>query len=142
MLADPAVANLSSFIGIDGTNTTLNSGRMLITLKPLNQRDMNAADVIRRLQPKLEQVTGASLYMQPVQDLTIDTKVSRTQYQFSVGSPDADEVSKWTAALVDKLQSESALRDVASDLQQKGLQTYIDIDRDTASRIGINAADD
>jgi len=137
VLTDPAVENLSSFIGIDGTNATLNSGRMLITLKPLASRDANSADIIRRLQPKLAQLAGGTLYMQPVQDLTIDTRVSRTQYQFSVGSPDATEVAKWTTALVNRLNHEPSVRDVASDQQNLGLQTYINIDRDTASRFGI-----
>ena len=139
VLQDPAVANLSSYIGIDGTNTTLNSGRMLISLKPLAKRDVSANDIIRRLQPKLAGVPGATLYMQPVQDLTIDTRVSRTQYQYSLGSPDVNEVTKWTNAMVTTLQHIPELRDVASDMQSLGLQTYIDIDRDTASRLGITA---
>lgn len=137
VLTDPAVANISSFIGIDGTNTTLNSGRMLITLKPLAERDASASEVIRRLQPKLAEVVGATLYMQPVQDLTIDTRVSRTQYQYSLGSPDAEEVSKWTTRMLDKLQQVPELLDVASDQQNNGLQTLITIDRNTASRLGI-----
>lgn len=137
VLKDPAVQNLSSFIGIDGTNTTLNSGRMLITLKPLAERDTSAIEVARRLQPKLANVVGASLFLQPVQDLTIDTRVSRNQYQFSVNSPNADEVEKWTNLLINKLKNESVLRDVTSDLQSHGLQTFISIDRDTASRMGI-----
>ncbi len=137
VLSDPAVENLSSFIGIDGTNITLNSGRMLITLKPLAERDANASEVIRRLQPKLAKVPDATLYMQPVQDLTIDTRVSRTQYQYSVGSPNAAEVSKWTTLLVNKLRQSPVLRDVASDQQNLGLQTSILIDRDTAYRLGI-----
>ena len=106
-LQDPAVENFSSFIGVDGTNTTLNSGRMLIILKPLADRKISAIDVIRRLQPKLQHVSGALLYMQPVQDLTIDTRVSRTQYQFSVSSPDADEVTKWSGLLVDSLRKDA-----------------------------------
>lgn len=137
VLSDPAVDNLSSFIGIDGTNTTLNSGRMLITLKPLADRDASATDVIRRLQPKLAQIPGATLFMQAIQDLTIDDRVSRTQYQYSLSSPDADDVSKWSALLVNKLRSESVLSDVASDQQNLGLRTSIEIDRDTASRLGI-----
>lgn len=137
VLSDEAVANLSSFIGIDGTNTTLNSGRMLITLKPLSERNVSSTEVIRRLSPQLEEVIGATLYMQPVQDLTIDTRVSRTQYQYSLGSPDAAEVAKWTALLLDKMKKLPELRDVASDQQNLGLQTRIDIDRNTASRLGI-----
>ncbi len=137
VLTDPAVDNLSSFIGIDGTNTTLNSGRMLITLKPLANRDVSASDVIRRLQPKLTEVVGATLYMQPVQDLTIDTTVSRTQYQYSLGAPNADEVTNWASLLLNKMRQLPQLRDVASDQQNLGLQTLVTIDRDTASRLGI-----
>ncbi len=139
VLNDPAVENLSSFIGIDGVNTTLNSGRMLITLKPISKRDASASEVIRRLQPKLAQVPGASLYLQPVQDITIDDRVTRTQYQYSIGSADAAEVSKWTKLMVDKLRTISSLQDVVSDQQNLGLQTKINIDRDTASRLGITA---
>lgn len=139
VLADPDVENLSSFIGIDGTNTTLNSGRMLITLKPLSERSSSASNIIRRLQPKLEQIPGIMLFMQPVQDLTIDTRVSRTQYQYSVNSPDALEVAKWTRLLTEKLRRLPMLRDVANDQQNLGLQTSIAIDRDTASRLGISA---
>jgi multidrug efflux pump len=141
VLKDPAVDSLSSFIGIDGTNVTMNSGRMLINLKPLNQRDMTASDIIRRLQPKLDNVVGATLFMQPVQDLTIDDTVSRTQYQYTIGSPDAKEVSRWTAAMISKLQALPELRDVTSDQQNVGLQTDVEIDRDTASRLGITAAE-
>jgi multidrug efflux pump len=137
VLKDPAVESLSSFIGIDGVNVTLNSGRMLINLKPLSKRDANASDIIRRLQPELEKVPGATLYMQPVQDLTIDDRVSRTQYQYSLGSPDAAEVAQWTGAMVKKIQHLPGVRDVTSDLQNLGLQTAIYIDRDTASRLGI-----
>jgi multidrug efflux pump len=140
VLKDPAVASLSSFIGIDGTNVTLNSGRMLINLKPLAERDISASDIIRRLQPELDKVVGATLYMQPVQDLTIDDRVSRTQYQYTIGSPDASEVAKWTATMVKRLQALPALRDVTSDQQNVGLQTAIEIDRDTASRLGITAS--
>ncbi len=140
VLKDPAVANVSSYIGIDGTNTTLNSGRMQITLKPLAERDASATQVIRRLQPAMDKISSGTLYMQPVQDLTIDTAVSRTQYQFSVGAPNAADVTKWTNALIDKLKKVAALRDVASNLQNNGLQTYINIDRDTAYRFGITSA--
>lgn len=137
VLQDPAVENLSSFIGIDGTNTTLNSGRMLITLKPLGQRHTSAINIIRRLQPKLAQVAGISLFMQPVQDLTIDNRVTRTQFQYSLSSPDAAEVTQWSELLLHKLRSIPTLRDVASNQQNDGLQTLIKIDRDTASRLGI-----
>lgn len=139
ILQDPAVANLSSFIGIDNTNPTLNSGRMLITLKPLSQRDASASEIINRLQPKLAQIPGITLFMQPVQDLTVDTRVSRAQYQYSLGSPDAAAVSKWTSLLIEKLRTFPELRDVASDQQNLGLQTFITIDRDTAYRLGITA---
>jgi len=137
VLSDPAVENISSFIGVDGVNTTMNSGRMLITLKPLAERDATASEVIRRLQPKLAQVPGATLFMQPVQDLSVDTRVSRTQYQYSLGGPDAATVATWSDALLKALQKESMLKDVASDQQNHGLQAMLNIDRDTASRLGI-----
>ena len=137
VLEDPAVESLSSFIGVDGTNVTLNSGRMLINLKPLKERDVNATEVIRRLQPRLAQVSGISLYMQPVQDLTIEDRVSRTQYQFSVEDADPKELSVWVPRLVEKLRGLPQLADVASDLQEQGLQAYVEIDRDTAGRLGI-----
>ena len=140
ILQDPAVESLSSFIGVDGTNTTLNSGRMLINLKPLSQRDTDASGVIRRLQSKLADIAGISLYMQPVQDLTIEDRVSRTQYQFTVEDTNPDELSTWVPRLVDRLRRERALADVASDLQDGGLQAYVEIDRATASRFGITPA--
>jgi multidrug efflux pump len=133
ILKDPAVDSLSSFIGIDGTNQTLNSGRMLINLKPLNQRKMNASDVIRRLQPNLEKIEGITLYMQPVQDIT----VSRTQYQYTLEDPDANELNLWTAKLVDKLKQIPELEDLATDQQTQGLAASLVIDRVTASRMGI-----
>lgn len=137
VLADPAVANLSSFIGIDGTNITQNSGRMLITLKPLAERNASASEIIARLQTKLANVIGATLYLQPVQDLTIDNRVSRTQYQLSLNSPNQEEVTQWSNALLKKLRAEKVLSDVASDQQNNGLQTTINIDRNTAYRLGI-----
>jgi multidrug efflux pump len=140
ILRDPAVESLSSFIGVDGTNTTLNSGRMLINLKPLGKRDADATQVIRRLQAKLSEVEGISLYMQPVQDLTIEDRVSRTQYQFTLEDTNPDELSLWVPRLVERLRREPALADVASDLQDGGLQAYVDIDRATASRFGITPA--
>jgi multidrug efflux pump len=140
VLEDPAVESLSSFIGVDGINTTLNSGRVLINLKPLAQRGANAVDVIRRLQPKLAKLEGIALYMQPVQDLTIEDRVSRTQYQFSVEDADPDELSAWVPKLVERLRSLPQLADVASDLQDQGLQAYVDIDRATASRLGVTPA--
>jgi multidrug efflux pump len=137
ILKDPAVENLSSFIGVDGTNTTLNSGRILITLKPLEQRKISASDVIRRLQPKLDQVEGITLYMQPVQDLTVEDRVSRTQYQYTLEDPDQNELNTWTARFVAKLQALPELRDVATDQQTSGLASSLVIDRVTASRMGI-----
>ena len=140
ILQDPAVESLSSFIGVDGTNTTLNSGRMLINLKPLAQRSARAEEVIRNLQAKLAAVDGITLYMQPVQDLTIEDRVSRTQYQFTVEDTNPDELDIWVPKLVDRLRRIPQLADVASDLQNAGLQVYVDIDRATASRFGITPA--
>ena len=138
ILTDPAVASLSSFIGIDGTNTTMNSGRIQINLKSLEERGhLSASDVIRRLQPRLAEVTGITLFMQPVQDLTVETRVSRTQYQYSLETPDAKELGEWAPRFVDKLKELPELRDVASDQQNDGLQARVVIDRDTASRLGI-----
>ena len=137
ILKDPAVESLSSFIGIDGTNTTLNSGRILINLKPLEERGLNASDVIRRLQPELEKVDGITLYMQPVQDLTVEDRVSRTQYQYTLEDPDLNELNDWTAKLVAKLKQIPELRDVATDQQNGGLAAALVIDRVTASRMGI-----
>ena len=137
VLEDPAVESLSSFIGVDGTNVTLNSGRMLINLKPLKERGVGVMEIIRRLQSKLRQVEGISLYMQPVQDLTIEDRVSRTQYQFSVEDADPKELSAWVPRLVERLRALPQLADVASDLQDQGLQAFVEIDRDTASRLGI-----
>ena len=140
VLQDPAVESLSSFIGVDGTNATLNSGRVLINLKPLAKRDASAAEVIRRLQTRLADLEGITLYMQPVQDLTIEDRVSRTQYQFTVEDTNAEELSAWVPRLVDRLRQSTVLADVASDLQDAGLQAYVDIDRATASRFGITPA--
>jgi multidrug efflux pump len=137
VLEDPAVESLSSFIGVDGTNVTLNSGRMLINLKPLKERSVSVTEIIRRLQSKLGQVEGISLYMQPVQDLTIENRVSRTQYQFSVEDADPKELGVWVPRLVERLRELPQLADVASDLQDQGLQAFVEIDRDTASRLGI-----
>jgi multidrug efflux pump len=134
---DPAVASLSSFIGIDGTNTTTNTGRIQINLKPLADRKISAMDIIRRMQPQLEKIDGISLFLQPVQDLTVEDRVSRTEYQYSVEDVDAKELALWTPRLIAKLQSLPQLRDVASDQQDLGLQAMLVIDRDTASRLGI-----
>ena len=142
ILQDPAVESLSSFIGVDGTNVTLNSGRMMINLIPKNKRDLDASGVIRRLQARLAEAggIGISLYMQPVQDLTIEDRVSRTQYQFTLESANPDELSLWTRRLVDRISHSPYLTDVASDLQDQGLQAYVDIDRDAAGRLGITTA--
>ncbi len=137
ILKDPAVDSLSSFIGVDGTNTTLNSGRIQINLKPLEERQIGAIDVIRRLQPQLAEVEGITLYMQPVQDLTVEDRVSRTQYQYSLEDPDPKELEVWATRLVDHLHSSPRLRDLASDQQNTGVQTRLVIDRATASRLGI-----
>jgi multidrug efflux pump len=139
ILRDPAVESLSSFIGVDGTNITPNSGRIQINLKPLEVRDIGALDVIRRLQRNLETVEGIRLFMQPVQDLTVENRVSRTQYQYSVEDPDADELDGWIPRIVDRLQSIPELRDVASDEQNRGLQTRLIVDRPTAARFGITS---
>ena len=137
ILRDPAVESLSSFIGVDGTNTTPNSGRIQINLKSLDARDIGASDVIRRLQPELAKVEGITLYMQPVQDLSVEDRVSRTQYQYSMEDPDADELDRWVPQFVSQLQSLPELRDVASDQQNRGLQARLVIDRNTAARFGI-----
>jgi len=139
ILKDPAVASLSSFIGVDGTNTTLNSGRYLINLKDHGTRD-DVQTVMRRLTGASAQVRGISLYLQPVQDLTIEDRVSRTQYQFTLESADPNELNTWVPKLVERLQQMPQLADVASDLQASGLQAYLDIDRDTAGRLGITPA--
>jgi multidrug efflux pump len=137
ILQDPAVDSLSSFIGADGTNTTLNSGRMSINLKPLNVRNISASDVIRRLQTSLKPVEGIVLYMDPVQNITVDDRVSRTQYQYTLEDPDANELNLWTGRLVDKMKQLPQLADVATDQQTGGLAVSLVIDRVTASRLGI-----
>jgi len=137
ILKDPAVASLSSFIGIDGTNTTVNSGRIQVNLKPIEERKTSASDIIRRLQPQLAPIEGVTLYMQPVQDLTVEDRVSRTQFQYSLEDPDTKELATWVPRFVSALQSEGELRDVASDQLNGGLQAHLVIDRSTASRLGI-----
>src|SRR3982075_738949 len=137
ILNDKDVESLSSFIGVDGTNTTPNSGRIQINLKPRDQRSDDASAMIRRLQPELAKIEGITLYMQPVQDLTVESRVSRTQYQYSMEDADATELSTWSQQLLQKLQTVPQLRDVASDQQNNGLQANLIIDRDTASRLGI-----
>jgi multidrug efflux pump len=141
ILRDPSVESLSSFIGIDGTNTTLNTGRIQINLKPLSERTISASEVIRRLQPEVAKVNGISLFMQPVQDLTVEDRVSRTQFQYSLEDVDAKELALWTPRFIDKLSSLPDVRDVASDQLNQGLLATLVIDRDTASRLGILPAD-
>ena len=137
VLQDPAVQSLSSFIGADGTNTTLNSGRMSINLKPLDERNIGASDVIRRLQKSLKQVNDVQLFMEPVQNITVDDRVSRTQYQYTLEDPDPNELNLWTAKLVDKMKALPQLADVATDQQTGGLAVSLVVDRVSASRLGI-----
>jgi multidrug efflux pump len=137
ILEDPDVASLSSFIGIDGTNTTQNSGRIQINLKPHEERSDAASAIIRRLQPELAKVEGITLYMQPVQDLTVEDRVSRTQFQYSLEDADATELNDWSNRILAKLRTLPELRDVASDQQNSGLKADLVIDRDTAARFGI-----
>jgi len=140
ILADPAVASLSSFIGVDGSNPTLNSGRFLINLKPQAQRD-SATAVIERLRPRLAEVSGISVYLQPVQDMTLENRVSRTQFQFTLQTVDLAELNLWTQRLVEQMRGIPGIVDAASDVQDQGLQAYIEIDRATASRLGVSTAD-
>jgi multidrug efflux pump len=137
IMQDPAVENLTSFIGVDGQNTTMNSGRIQITLKPLEERKTSALDVIRRLQRNLAQVAGITLYMQPVQDLTVEDRISRTEYQYALDAPDKSVLDEWVPKLVDKMKQIPELRDVASDQQNNGVGLEVVIDRDTAGRLGI-----
>ena len=137
VLGDPAVDSVSSFIGADGTNTTTNSGRMSINLKPLDQRKISASDVIRRLTSRVNQVQGITLFMEPVQNITVDDRVSRTQYQYTLEDPDANELNSWTNRFVDQLKQLPELEDVATDQQTGGLAVTLVIDRVTASRLGI-----
>ena len=143
VLQDPAVQSLSSFIGVDGANATLNAGRMLINLKPKAERDAASSDisvVIRRLTESSRAVPGMALYLQPVQDLTIEDRIAKTQYQFLLSSPDAAALTQWTEALLARLRELPQLADVGSDLQEQGLQAYIEIDRAAASRLGVTVA--
>jgi multidrug efflux pump len=137
LLADPAVESISSFIGADGTNTTLNSGRIQINLKPPGVRGLSATEVIRRLNPQLDQVAGIKLYMQPVQDLTVDDRVSRTEYQYTLEDPNPDELNSRVHDLLPKLQALPQLADVVTDQQLDGIASTLTIDRATASRFGI-----
>jgi len=141
LLKDPAVESISSFIGVDGTNTTLNSGRIQINLKPLDERKISASDVIARLQPQFTNIEGIQLFLQPLQDLTVADRVSRTQFQYSLEDPNQEELAIYTRKMVTGLSKQPELRDVASDLQDQGLGSQLVIDRDTASRLGIAVAD-
>ena len=140
VLRDPAVASLSSFIGVDGSNPTLNTGRLLINLKPHKDRDVSAQEVIRRLQPQVAQLPGSRLYLQAVQDLSLEDRITRTQYQLSLQDPDMDTLRVWAPKLLERLQQLPELADVASDLQDQGLQAYLQIDRDQAARLGVSLA--
>jgi multidrug efflux pump len=140
MLAEPDVTGLSSFIGVDGSNATLNSGRMLITLAPHDERTRTANEIIATLRTRLQEVPGIAVYLQPVQDLTIEDRVSRTQFQFIMEDPDATRLSEWVPKLVDRLRAAPELLDVASDLQDRGLQAYLNVDRDAASRVGVSVS--
>ncbi|HLX73732.1 MAG TPA: efflux RND transporter permease subunit, partial [Terriglobales bacterium] len=137
ILKDPDVQSISSFIGVDGIDATPNSGRIQINLKPHDQRTASASEIIRRLTPELAQVSGITLYMQPVQDLTVEDRVSRTQYQYSVEDTDPSELAVWAPKLLQQMRQLPQLRDVASDQQSGGLQAQLVIDRDTAGRLGI-----
>ena len=141
ILKDPAVLSLSSFIGIDGANTTINSGRIQINLKPLAERGISASDIIRRLQPEVAQVDGVTLFLQPIQDLTVEDRISRTQFQYSLEDVDPKELAYWTPRVIEKLTALPELRDVASDQLNYGLLATLVIDRDTASRLGVLPAD-
>jgi len=141
ILKDPAVLSLSSFIGIDGANTTINSGRIQINLKPLAERGISASEIIRRLRPEVAQVDGVTLFLQPIQDLTVEDRISRTQFQYSLEDVDPRELAYWTPRVIEKLTALPELRDVASDQQNYGLLATLVIDRDTASRLGVLPAD-
>ncbi|MCM1000060.1 MdtB/MuxB family multidrug efflux RND transporter permease subunit, partial [Klebsiella pneumoniae] len=141
ILKDPAVESLTSFVGVDGTNPALNSARLQINLKPLDERDDRVQMVISRLQQAVDGVPGVALYLQPTQDLTIDTTVSRTQYQFTLQANSLEALSTWVPPLLSRLQAQPQLADVSSDWQDKGLAAYIKVDRDSASRLGISMAD-
>ncbi len=140
ILEDPAVESVSSFIGVDGSNPTLNAGRLMIALKPLAERGINITDVIHRLKSQLDQVQGITLYLQPVQDLTIENRVSRSQFQVTLESADREELSRWTTRMVEQLAKQPQFADVTSDLHDQGLQAFVAIDRSTASRMGISIA--
>ncbi|WP_028326140.1 MdtB/MuxB family multidrug efflux RND transporter permease subunit [Desulfatirhabdium butyrativorans] len=138
ILKHPAVESLSSFIGVDGTNTTLNSGRILINLKPLAERNASAAEIIRELQPRLDAISGITLFMQPVQDLTVDARISRTQFQYTLEDPNTAELMSWAPRVIEALKARPELADVSSDQQDQGLRVGLVIDRNTAARFGIS----
>jgi multidrug efflux pump len=141
ILQDPEVEGLSSFIGVDGSNITLNSGRLLINLKPHHERDASASAIIDRLREQIKSVTGITAWFQPVQELSIEDRVSRTQYQFSLTTPDSALLDEWVPRVLERLRHEPALADVAADLQNRGLQAYVEIDRDAAARLGVRVSD-
>ena len=141
VLEDPDVASLSSFIGVDGSNITLNSGRLLINLKSHGERDATAGEIIDRLRENIKGVTGITAWFQPVQELSIEDRISRTQYQFTLTTPDSQLLDDWVPRVIERLRQEPALADVASDLQTQGLQAYVDIDRDAAARLGVRVSD-
>jgi len=138
ILQDPAVHSLTSYIGVDGANPTLNTGRMLIDLKPLAERELDATGVIRRLQQRVADVPGIALYLQPVQDLTIEDRIARTQFQFTVEDPDPQRLATWVPRLLERLRALPELVDVATDLQDNGLQAFVEVDRDAAARLGVS----
>ncbi|WP_272573200.1 MdtB/MuxB family multidrug efflux RND transporter permease subunit [Providencia sp. PROV259] len=137
LLADPAVDNVTTYVGVDGTNATLNNARLQITLKPLDEREDRVVAIIARLQQSVDNIAGVNLYLQPMQDLTIDTQVARTQYQFTLQASTLDELSTWVPKLMSELEQQPELTDVSSDWQNKGLVAYVNVNRDTASRFGI-----
>lgn len=137
ILADPAVDNVTTYVGVDGSNATLNNARIQITLKPLDDREDRVAAIITRLQNTVDDISGINLYLQPMQDLTIDTQVARTQYQFTLQASSLDELSTWVPKLLSELEKQPELTDISSDWQNKGLVAYVNVNRDTASRFGI-----
>ena len=141
ILSDPDVESLASFIGVDGTSSTVNSGRMVINLRPLEERKSRAPAIAERLQAKMAKLEGVALYLQPVQDMTVDTTVSRTQYQFLLQTPRMEELAEWVPQLMEKVKAIPAVKDVATDLQLNGRQVFVDIDRTAAGRYGISVAD-
>jgi len=137
ILTDPAVESLSSYIGVDGINTTLNSGRILINLKPIEERDAHSEEIIHRLQSKISDINGIELYLQSIQDINVDDRISKHQYQFSVSSSNQEEVYNWSEKFVTELAKMPGIKDISSDVLMDGLQTKVDIDRSTAARLGI-----